>query len=124
MGSLIVILGFIMAAPAILGQEFLRETSEAAGNPLYNHYRCKDDKWIAIAHLDPDRYWPKICAVIGMQALQRGPRFNSIETRGQNARKLIAIFHQRFANKTRDEWTRVLKEEGCIFTPIQTLLRY
>ena len=122
MGSLIAMLGFIMAAPAMLGQEFPREVRATAGNPLYNHYRCKDDKWIAIAHLDPDRYWPKICKAVGIEELQHDSRFNGIEARGQNAKKLIAILDQRFATKTRDEWTKILKEEGCIFTPIQTPL--
>jgi len=122
MGSLIAMLGFILAAPAILGQEFPREIRVLAGNPLYNHYRCKDDKWIAIAHLDPDRYWPKICKAVGIEELINDPRFNSIEARGKNAKELIAILDQRFASKDREEWMRILKEGGCISTLIQTPL--
>jgi crotonobetainyl-CoA:carnitine CoA-transferase CaiB-like acyl-CoA transferase len=120
MGSLIAMLGFIMAAPAILGQEFPREIRAAAGNPLYNHYRCKDDRWIAIAHLAPDQYWPRICKAMELENLQHDPRFNSIEARGKHARELVALLDQRFLAKTRDEWARSLQEEGCIFTPIQT----
>jgi crotonobetainyl-CoA:carnitine CoA-transferase CaiB-like acyl-CoA transferase len=122
MGSLIAMLGFIMEAPAMLGQEFPREIRAEAGNALYNHYRCKDDKWIAIAHLDPDRYWPKICKALGIEDLKSDSRFNSIEARGRNARELVAILDERFTTKSRDEWIRILKEEGCIFTPIQTPL--
>lgn len=120
MGSMIGALGFIMAAPAILGQEFPREIRAQAGNPVYNHYRCKDDKWIAIAHLDPDRYWPKVCNALDIEELEHDPRFNSIEARGQNARELIRILDEKFASKTRQEWFRILAEEGCIFTPIQS----
>lgn len=122
MGSLIAMLGFIMAAPAILGQEFPREFRTTAGNPLYNHYRCQDDQWIAIAHLDPDRYWPKICKAVGLEELQHDPKFSSIEARGRNAKELVAILDQKFATKTREEWVRILKEGSCIFTPIQTPL--
>jgi crotonobetainyl-CoA:carnitine CoA-transferase CaiB-like acyl-CoA transferase len=122
MGSLIAMLGFILAAPAILGQEFPRELRATAGNPLYNHYRCKDDKWIAIAHLDPDRYWPKICKALGIEQLQHDARFNSIESRGQNAQDLVAVLDLRFAIKTREEWMKILSEAGCIFTPVQTPL--
>jgi crotonobetainyl-CoA:carnitine CoA-transferase CaiB-like acyl-CoA transferase len=122
MGSLVAMLGFILAAPSILGQEFPREIRAAAGNPLYNHYRCKDDKWIAIAHLDPDRYWPKMCKAIGMEELRNDPRFGTIEARGKNARELVAILDQKFASRTRDEWSAILGEEGCIFTPVQTPL--
>jgi len=122
MGSVIAMLGLLMEAPAVLGQEFGREQRATAGNPLYNHYRCKDDKWIVIAHLDPNRYWEKICKVTGIEELVDDPRFNSIEARGNNAKELVAIFDERFALKTRDEWMKILKEEGCICTPIQSPL--
>ena len=120
MGSIIAALGFILAAPAILGQEFPREIRAEAGNPVYNHYRCKDDKWLAIAHLDPDRYWPKICKALDIQEFENDPRFNTIRARGENARELVSILDQRFATKTRDEWSEILKKEGCIFTPVLT----
>ena len=122
MGSLIAMLGLVMAAPAILGQEFPREIRATGGNPLYNHYCCKDNKWIVIAHLDPNRYWAKVCKATGIEELQDDPKFNSVEARGQNAKELVAIFDQRFATKTRDEWIKILKEEDCIFTPVQTPL--
>lgn len=122
MGSLVAMLGFIMAAPAILGQEFPREIRAAAGNPLYNHYRCKDDTWVAIAHLDPNRHWPNVCKAMGIEELQNDSRFNSIEARGKNAKELVAILDGKFASKTRDEWMPLLQQECCIFTPIQTPL--
>ena len=120
MGSMIGALGFIMAAPAILGQEFPREVRARAGNPLYNHYRCRDDRWIAIAHLDPDRYWPKLCRALGIQDLEHDPRFGSIESRGEHAEELVAVLDRAFAERTREEWFGILGKEGCIFTPIQT----
>jgi crotonobetainyl-CoA:carnitine CoA-transferase CaiB-like acyl-CoA transferase len=122
MGSLIAMLGLLMAAPAMLGKEFPREIRAAGGNPLYNHYRCQDDKWIVVAHLDPNRYWAKICKATGIEELQDDPKFNSVEARGQNARELVAIFDKRFATKIRDEWMKILKEEGCIYTPVQSPL--
>jgi crotonobetainyl-CoA:carnitine CoA-transferase CaiB-like acyl-CoA transferase len=122
MGSVIAMLGLLMEAPAVLGQEFGRELRVTAGNPLYNHYRCKDGKWIVVAHLDPNRYWAKMCKATGIEQLQDDPRFNSIEARGKNAKELVAIFDERFALRTRDEWIKILKEEGCIYTPVQSPL--
>jgi len=119
MGSVIAALGFILAAPSILGQEFPREIRAEAGNPVYNHYCCSDGKWLAIAHLDPDRYWPKICKALGIEEVKDDPRFNSIEGRGKHAKELVALLDKRFATKTREEWMRILGAEGCIFTPIQ-----
>ncbi len=120
MGSLIAMLGLIMAAPAILGQEFPREIRAQAGNPIYSHYRCQDEKWLALAHLQPDRYWPNVCQALDVCELENDPRFNSIEARGKNARELIAILDGKFASRPREEWLKILKEAGCICTPIQS----
>ena len=120
MGSMIAMLGFIMDAPAIWGQEFPREIRAKAGNPIYSHYECRDGKWIAIAHLDPDRYWPNVCKALGIEDLEQDPKYNSIKARGQNAEELVGILDKKFAEQDRDEWMKILKEEGCIFTPVQT----
>lgn len=120
MGSVIATLGLIMAAPAILGREFPREVRARAGNALYSHYRCQDDRWIALAHLQPDRYWPKVCKALGLESTEHDPRFNTIEARSANAGELVALFDERFASRERDEWLEILRREGCICTPIQT----
>ena len=119
MGSLMCMLSLILSAPAILGQEFPREIRAQAGNPLYSHYKAKD-KWFILAHLQPDRYWPNVCRVLGMPELENDPRFNSIEARGKNAKQLVAIMDKEFATKTRDEWFKIFKKEGTIYAPIQT----
>jgi crotonobetainyl-CoA:carnitine CoA-transferase CaiB-like acyl-CoA transferase len=120
MGSIMCMLSLVLAAPAILGQEFPRESRAAAGNPIYNHYKAKDDKWFILAHLQPDRYWPNVCRAMGMPELENDPRFNSIEARGENAEELIAIMDKQFLIKTRKEWFEIFKKEGIIYTPIQS----
>jgi crotonobetainyl-CoA:carnitine CoA-transferase CaiB-like acyl-CoA transferase len=120
MGSIMCMLSLVLSAPAILGQEFPRESRAAAGNPIYNHYKAKDDKWFILAHLQPDRYWPNVCRAMGMPELENDPRFNSIEARGENAEELIAIMDKQFLTKTREEWFEIFKKEGIIYTPIQS----
>jgi len=120
MGSLISMLSLVLAAPAMLGKEFPRQVRATSGNPLYNHYRCKDDKWIVLAHLQPDRYWHKICLVLGMEDLEHNEKFNNIEVRGNNAAELIKIMDEKFAARARAEWMEILREKECIFTPVQS----
>ena len=120
MGSVIANLSFIMAAPAILGQEFPRESRSKAGNAMYNHYRCGDDKWLAIAHLQPERYWPKLLKVLGLEELENDPDFATVEARSKNAEALVAKFDAEFAKKPRDQWLLELAAGSCIATPIQT----
>ncbi|MBN1367301.1 MAG: CoA transferase [Dehalococcoidales bacterium] len=120
MGSIIGALGLIMAAPAILGQEFQRGKRDEAGNPLYSHYQCQDGKWLAIAHLQPDKYWPNVCRAIDLPDLKDDPRFGSIESRCTHSKELVAILDAKFATKPRDEWLKILKESNCICTPVQS----
>lgn len=120
MGSIIAMLGLIMSAPAILGKEFPRQVRAESGNPIYNHYRCEDDKWIALAHLQPDRYWPNVCRALNMEEIENDPRFKTIEARAQNSRELIKIMDEIFATKPRSDWLDIMQREGCICTAIQT----
>ena len=120
MGSLIALHGVNFAAPGVLGQEFPRLKRSESGNPIYNHYKCKDENWIVIAHLQPDRYWPKVCEAMGLEELEHDPRFNTIEARHDNGRELVAVLDAKFAEKTRDEWMEIFQEAGIIFTPVQS----
>jgi crotonobetainyl-CoA:carnitine CoA-transferase CaiB-like acyl-CoA transferase len=121
MGSIIALTGLILDAPAMLSQEYPRECRADAGNPMYNHYRCRDDKWIAVAHLQPDRYWPVFSKAMELGNLEHDARFNSVEARGKNKTELIRLLDEKFASKTRDEWLEQLSKGGCICTPVQSL---
>lgn len=121
MGSIISLAGLILDAPAMLGQEYPREIRAEAGNPMYNHYRCRDDKWIAVAHLQPDRYWPAFCKAMDLAEAENDPRFSTLEARGKNKKELIRLLDEKFATRDRDEWIARLKNGGCICTPVQSL---
>ncbi len=121
MGSVVAMLGHLISGTAMLSQQFPRFVRANAGNPIYNHYCCKDNKWIVIAHLDPDRWWAKVCGALGVAHLIDDPRFSTFAARSANRKELVAIFDGVFASKTRDEWMKILEEHGCIFTPIQDI---
>ncbi|MFC1870842.1 CaiB/BaiF CoA transferase family protein [Chloroflexota bacterium] len=122
MGSLMALEALVLAAPAYLGREFPREIRAEAGNPLENFYKCSDGNWIVIHHLQPDRFWPNVCQALGMPELENDPRYNSIDARGENRKELIAIMDEKFANKTRKEWTAIFEIEGVISAPVQTAI--
>ena len=100
----------------------IRIARNSAGNPLWNHYKCADDKWIALAHLSPDKFWPIVCRAMGLEELEKDPRFDSMDNRTKNCRELVAILDRRFAAKTRDEWAKIFKANGVIFSPINDIL--
>ena len=109
LGSMMALQGLNVVARTIMGKEFPRNTRANAYNPLWNHYRCADDKWISLAMLQPDRYWKDFCEVIGKPELIEDPRFAEVKTRGKNSAAVVAIFDQVFATRPRAEWMRVLK---------------
>lgn len=120
LGAMIELEGVVLSAPCILKQEFPRPVRSKAGNPLYNHYRCRDDRWIAIVNLQPDRYWPNLCQALGIEELQDDPKFNNLKARSQNAEEMVRIIDEKIATRTMAEWIAIFKKEGVIHTPVQT----
>jgi len=100
----------------------MRIARKSAGNPLWNHYKCGDDKWVALAHLSPDKFWPLLCKAMGLEALEKDPQFNTMDNRMKNCQKLISILDETFATKTRAEWTGIFKAHGLVFAPINNTL--
>lgn len=121
MGSVVAMLGHLISGTAMLKQEFPRFVRTNMGNPMYNHYCCKDGRWLAIAHLDPDRWWARVCGALGLEKLIDDPRYNTFDARADHRKELVAIFDEVFAGKTRDEWMQILQEHGCIYTPVQNI---
>lgn len=103
--------GLLLAAPLALGQGIPRPVREEAGNPLYNHYKCKDGKWIILCLAQGDRFWPAFCQRLGIQHLEKDPQYENMEVRREHRQELIHILDEIFATKTRNEWMDILKQE-------------
>ena len=122
LGSMMAVQGLNLACRLTLGKEFRRSQRSSAANPLYNHYRCGDDKWICLAMIQADRYWPDFCKAVGVAELEHDPRFATMKERGKNSPALIRVLDERFAAKPRDEWMAILKEGGdFIYTVVNTV---
>jgi crotonobetainyl-CoA:carnitine CoA-transferase CaiB-like acyl-CoA transferase len=122
LGSMMALQGLNVVARTIMGKEFPRNTRANAYNPLWNHYRCADDKWISLAMLQPDRYWKNFCEVIEKTELIEDPLFAEVKTRGKNSAALVTIFDEVFATRPRHEWMRILKGRGdFIYTIVNSV---
>ena len=64
-------------------------------NPLVNRYRTKDDRWIQLVFLQPDRYWAGFCERIGLPELASDPRFVPSSNLIANAAEACAIVGDR-----------------------------
>jgi crotonobetainyl-CoA:carnitine CoA-transferase CaiB-like acyl-CoA transferase len=101
------------------GDRPVARSRQSAGNPLFGIYRCKGDLWIALGCIQPDRYWPAVCEVLGIQHLQHDPKYRDHPARLANANELAAILNEIFCTRTREEWTKALKAKGVLCTPVQ-----
>lgn len=79
---------------------------KTVANPLWNTYQAGDDKWLIIAALQADRYWPDFCKVLGIDHLIKDSRFDQIPHRREHAGELIEIVDKTFLTRTRDEWIK------------------
>jgi CoA:oxalate CoA-transferase len=121
-GSLIWLQGLNVAMKLIFGTEVPRLYRAKAGNPLFNHYLCKDKKWIVLAHLQSDKPWPALCRALRIEHLEKDPRFENMQARGKNPAELISILDGIFASKSRDEWVQILSQgDDLCFECVNTI---
>jgi crotonobetainyl-CoA:carnitine CoA-transferase CaiB-like acyl-CoA transferase len=122
LGSMMSLMGLNISSRLINGKEMMRYPRESSFNPLWNHYKCKDDKWICLGMIQGDKVWKDFMKAIGLPQLIDDPRFAEMGPRGKNARELIRIFDETFLTKTRDEWMKILHEGGdFIFTVVNSI---
>jgi crotonobetainyl-CoA:carnitine CoA-transferase CaiB-like acyl-CoA transferase len=123
LGSMTMLQGLSVSMKLMLGVAMPRQARERAANPLWNHYRCADDKWLALAMLQPDRYWHDLCRALGRPDMADDPRFGDNAGRAANAAEAIAAFDEAFGTRNRQEWIRQLKESpgDFIFTIVNSV---
>jgi formyl-CoA transferase len=96
---------------------------EERASPLENTYQTKDGRWLILA-LGPqaDRFWPRLCRDIGLEDLEKDPRFVSIEARAENHLALFKILEEMFLSRTLTEWKTALREAEFPWSPLQNYL--
>ena len=123
LGSMMMLQGLSLSSRLMNGAAFPRMERGRAGNPLWNHYRCKDDRWIALAMLQSDRYWPDFARALDHPEWVDDERFSDLRARAANAETVVRELDAVFATRNRDEWLALLKErEGdFIYTVVNSL---
>ena len=122
LGSMTFVLGHPVVFCTMANLWGIKIARASAGNPLWNHYKCADEKWIAMAHLSPDKFWPPLCKAMEMEELENDPRFDSMNSRMENCQELVRILDERFASKNLDEWLTAFKAHGLVFSRMNNIL--
>ncbi len=123
LGSMMWLQGLSLGMLCMAGVPFPRTFRSRAGNPLWNHYRCADDRWLALAMLQSDRYWPDFARAIGRPELIEDERFCNLTARAIHSEACVALIDETFASAPREEWVRRLREApgDFIFTVVNSV---
>jgi crotonobetainyl-CoA:carnitine CoA-transferase CaiB-like acyl-CoA transferase len=82
-------------------------------NPLANVYRTGDGRFIFLAMLEADRYWPGFCRAVGKPEWIDDARLDTAPHRVQNIEYCVAVLDELFASNALDQWMTVLDtQEG------------
>lgn len=120
-GSLIALEKAALSSKLMLGLEPPRVPRKRL-NPLYNHYKCSDNKWLFLSMQQGNRHWPSLCKAMVIERLENDPRFENIYARIQHSEELVSILDEIFATKTRTEWIEHFKRmSNELVSPIQTI---
>lgn len=89
-------------------------------NPLGTTYKCKDDRWIQLALLAYNKWYPKFCQVIERPDLIEDKRFNTQSAVINNVETFVEILEIEMAKKTLDEWAELLEKADLPYEQLQT----
>jgi crotonobetainyl-CoA:carnitine CoA-transferase CaiB-like acyl-CoA transferase len=89
-------------------------------NPLVNRYKTRDNRWIQLVFLQPDRFWAGFCERIGLPQLAADPRFVPSSNLIANAAEACALVAEAFAGHDLEHWRTALKDEPGVWAALAT----
>jgi crotonobetainyl-CoA:carnitine CoA-transferase CaiB-like acyl-CoA transferase len=107
----------------VSGQPWAPNPPETAGgsvrNPLIGFFRTSDGRYLNLNMMQPGKYWPAVCAVLGRPEWVRDPRFDTAQKLMDNAREAAALLGTEIAARTFDEVTELLRPMDGQWAPVQ-----
>ena len=101
----------IVSAPYV--EQFMQFERGAAGNPVTNHYRTRDGRWIYLVLLQSDRFWAELCGILDRPDMIGDPRFVDGAARFQNRVECIRELDRTFATHSFEDWRRRLTRSSA-----------
>ena len=82
------------------------------GAPYYRTYECSDGEYMAVGSIEP-QFFAQLISGLGLSADEVPSQFEL-----GRYDEMKAIFTERFASRTRDEWTEVFAGTDACVTPV------
>ena len=95
-----------IAGSYVIDHDHLPKTDRRRpGNPLANVYRTADGRFVFLAMLEADRYWPGFCEAVGRPEWVADPSLATAEVRLANVEKTVQLLDELFAEHPLTHWT-------------------
>ena len=92
-------------------------------NPIWNTYRCADDRWILTVMPVPfPSYWPKFCQIIEKPEWADDERWNDLPKLREQTPLLVELIDEIMGTKPFAHWAKLFDEYGMIWAPVATMM--
>jgi crotonobetainyl-CoA:carnitine CoA-transferase CaiB-like acyl-CoA transferase len=109
-------------SPDIVGTPFSGNTGLGnrmeSPNPLVNTYKTRDERWLYLVCLQPDRYWDDICTRLDRPDLITDERFADAGSRYNNRQAAVATLDAVFGALTLDQVHEKLDAFTGVWAPV------
>jgi crotonobetainyl-CoA:carnitine CoA-transferase CaiB-like acyl-CoA transferase len=111
-----------ISSDIVYSKALQRENSrEARGrNPLVDYYETADRRWIVLALLESDRWWPRFAELAGLEEYLADPRFADHHSRTEHHEECQEIVAAAFRSRPYAEWVQRLTGFGGPWAPLQS----
>jgi crotonobetainyl-CoA:carnitine CoA-transferase CaiB-like acyl-CoA transferase len=97
----------------------IERRTQAPGNPLTGAYRTSEGRFVQLSMLQPTRYWPEFCRLMGLHDLAEDPRFITIEAMAEHSDIAQQIVEDAIGNLTFAECQTLLRKGRGQWAPVQ-----
>ena len=96
-------------------------TRKKTNSAVCTTYKTKDDRWIQMALIQYDNWFPQFAEMLGAPELYEDERFCSYNNMLQNITALVEAIEPLFAQKTMAEWEKLLTDADLPFEIVQSM---
>ncbi|MDD5095365.1 MAG: CoA transferase [Dehalococcoidia bacterium] len=116
LGNMVKILSQVYSQYLLSGIEVPRAERLKPFFPTFNYFKCKDQKWLALA-LFREVDWVPFCMAVGLPVLA-GPDYATLELRVRKSPEIVRLLDNTFITKNRSEWIERLSEKKLVHAAV------
>jgi crotonobetainyl-CoA:carnitine CoA-transferase CaiB-like acyl-CoA transferase len=88
-----------------------RRTRDQVSNPITGSFKTADGRTLQLVMLQSDRYWARLCDLLGRPELAGDPRFVDARARAEHSAACVAELDAEFGRRTLDECAALLSQQ-------------